>query len=136
MSQGRDWGAEMARMNQAPYFQLLGMEVVELAEGYARMIVPVKDSMNSILGGLHGGVLSSLSDSAVAMALFTMIGPGDKPVTVELNINYLKPVRDGQLTAEAHIVSRGRTIAVGDVDITDNHDRLIARSRATYMIVS
>lgn len=136
MSQGRDWNAEMARMNQAPYFQLLGMEVVELAEGYARMIVPVKDSMNSILGGLHGGVLSSLSDSAVAMALFTMIGPGDKPVTVELNINYLKPVRDGQLTAEAYIVSRGRTIAVGDVDITDGPDRLIAKSRATYMIIS
>jgi len=136
MSQDRDWSAEMTRMNQAPYFQLLGMEVVELAEGYARLIVPANDSMNSILGGLHGGVLSSLSDSAVAMALFTMIGPGEKPVTVELNINYLKPARDSRITAEARIVSRGRTIAVGDVDITDGPDRLIARSRATYMIIS
>ncbi len=136
MSQGRDWDAEMARMNRAPYFQLLGMEVVELAEGYARLIVPVEDSMNSVLGVLHGGVLSSLADSAVAMALFTMIGPGEKPVTVELNINYLKPVRGSQLTAEAHIVSRGRRIAVGDVDITDGLDHIIAKSRATYMVVS
>ncbi len=136
MSQGRDWVADMAWMNEAPYFQLLGMEVVELAEGYARMIVPVNDSMNSALGTLHGGVLSSLSDSAVAMALFTVIGPGDKPVTVELNINYLRPAGDSQLTATARIVSRGRTIAVGDVDITDDLDRLIAKSRATFMVVS
>jgi len=135
MSQDRDWGAEITRMNRAPYFQLLGMEVVELADGYARLIVPVDDGMNSVLGALHGGVLSSLADSAVAMALFTVIEHGEKPVTVELNINYLKPARGNHLTAEARIVSRGRTIAVGDVDITDDSGRLIAKSRATYMVV-
>ena len=135
MSQAKDWETEKARMNKAPYFQLLGMKVVELAEGYARLIVPVEERMNSILGGLHGGVLSSLSDSAVAMALFTIIEPDDKPVTVELNINYLRPVQGDQAIAEAHIVKRGRTIAVGDVDITDKSGRLIAKSRATYMIV-
>ena len=135
MSQAKDWEIEKVRMNKAPYFQLLGMKVVELTEGYACLIVPVEERMNSILGSLHGGVLSSLSDSAVAMALFTIIEPDDKPVTVELNINYLRPVQGDQAIAEARIVNRGRTIAVGDVDITDKSGRLIAKSRATYMIV-
>lgn len=135
MSQDKDWETEMARMNRAPYFQLLGMKVVKLAEGYARLIVPVEERMKSMFGGLHGGVLSSLADSAVAMALFTMIKPDEKPVTVELNINYLRPVQGDQAIAEARIVNRGRTIAVGDVDITDISGRLIAKSRATYMVV-
>ena len=136
MSQDKDWETEKARMNKAPYFQLLGMKVVELAEGYARLTVPVEERMNSLIGSLHGGVLSSLSDAAVAMALLTVIEPDEKPLTVELNINYLRPVKGDQAIAEARIVNRGRTIAVGDVDITDKSGRLIAKSRATYMVVA
>ncbi len=134
MNSAADWQDKMAVMNRAPYFRLLGMEVVELAEGYARIIVPVEDKLNSMLGVLHGGVLSSLADSAVAMALRTVIQPDEKPLTVEMNINYLGPVQGEQVTAEARIISRGRTIAVGDVDIKDGAGRLVARSRATYMI--
>ena len=135
MEQTRDWEAEIAHMNTAPYLQLLGMKVVGLAEGYARLTVPVGERMNSILGALHGGVLSSLADTAVAMALITRIEPDQKPVTVELNINYLKPVKGDQAIAEAHIVSKGRKIAVGDVDITDETGQLVAKSRATYMVI-
>ena len=136
MREDIDWEAKKTEMNRAPYFQLLGMKVAELAEGYARLTVPVIERMNSILGALHGGVLSSLADSAVAMALFTMIETGEKPVTVELNINYLRPVQGDEAIAEARIVSRGRTIAVGDVDITDKSGRLVAKSRATYVVVA
>ncbi len=135
MSQTTDWETRMAVMNEAPYFRLLGMEVVELAGGYARIIVPVEEKLNSLLGVLHGGVLSSLADSAVAMALSTIIEPDEKPVTVEININYLGLVQGDQAIAEARIISRGRTIAVGDVDITDKSGHLVAKSRATYMIV-
>lgn len=136
MSQVKDWDAEMARMNTAPYCRLLGMKVVELAEGYARMTVTAHTDLHSMIKALHGGVLSSIADTAVAMALFTMMGPKEKPLTVELNINYMRPAGDGLLTAEARIVNRGRRLAVGDVDITDSQNRLIAKSRATFMIVS
>ncbi|MFC1968956.1 PaaI family thioesterase [Chloroflexota bacterium] len=135
MGQVKDWGSAIAKMNEAPYFRLLGMEVVELGEGYARLVTPLDEKLNSGLGVLHGGVLSSLADSAVAMALRTMIESEEKPITVEMNINYLGLVQGDQAIAEARIISRGCTIAVGDVDITDKSGRLIAKSRATYMIV-
>ncbi|MFC2033044.1 PaaI family thioesterase [Chloroflexota bacterium] len=136
MSEARDWESEMMDMNNAPYFKLLGMRVVALSEGYSRLVVPIDESMNSRNGALHGGVLSSLADSAVAMALFAMIKPDEKPLTIDLNINYLRPVQGDQVTAEANIISRGRTIAVGVVDITDKSGRLVAKSRATYMIAA
>ena len=135
MSQAVEWETERAIMSEAPYFRLLGMEVVEMAEGYARLIVPLEEKLNSYLGAPHGGVLSSLADSAVAMALRTIIEPTEKPITVEMNINYLGLVQGDQVIAEARIISRGRTIAVGDVDITDKSGHLVAKSRATYMIV-
>lgn len=136
MSQIRDWEAEKEKLNKESFFQLLGIRVIELTEGYARLNVKVDNRMNSRLGVPHGGVLSSLADSAVAMALFTMVKPDEKPVTVELNINYLRPMQGNQAIAEARIMSKGRTIAVGDVDITDKAGNLIAKSRVTFMIVA
>ena len=135
MKQGKDWEAEMADMNSVPYVKLLGMKVVELAEGYARLTISVDQRLDSRNQALHGGVLSSLADSAVAMAVFTIIKPMQKPVTIELNINYLKPLQGEQAIAEARIISRGRTIVVGDVDITDDTGRMIAKSRATYAVL-
>ncbi len=136
MSQAKDWETEMIIMNKAPYFRLLGMEVLELAEGYARLVVPVEKKLNNLLGVVHGGVLSSLADAAVAIAIRTIIEPDKKPLTVELNINYLGPIYGDQVIAEAKIIRQGRAIVVGDVDITDKTGRLIAKSRATYMIVA
>ena len=132
MSQARDWEAEKAQFNEVPYWNILGIKVEEMAEGYARVAVPIEPRMNNKEGALHGGVLSALSDTAVGVAMYTVIEPGERPVTVELNINYLKPVESDQAIAEARIVSRGRTIAVGDVDVTDKSGRLIAKSRVTY----
>jgi len=135
MKQGKDWEAEKADMNNVPYLQLLGIEVVDLSEGYARLTIPVDDRLNSKNGVLHGGVLSAMADSAAAMAVFSLIKPTQKPVTIELNINYLKPLQGEQAIAEARVISKGRTIIVGDIDITDNTGRMIAKSRATYAVL-
>ena len=135
MKQGKDWEAEIADMNSVPYVKLLGMKVVELAEGYARVTIPVDQRLDSRNQALHGGVLSSLADTAIAMAVFTVIKPAQTPVTIELNINYLKPLQGPQAIAEARIISKGRTIVVGDIDITDNTGRMIAKSRATYAVL-
>ncbi|MFC2035512.1 PaaI family thioesterase [Chloroflexota bacterium] len=136
MSITRNLKDEIEEMNNSPYLQLLGIKVVELAEGYARLVIAVEERMNSRFGALHGGVLSALADSAVAIALFTMIQPGKKAVTVELNINYFRPVKGKQVVAEANIVHKGNAIAVGDVSIEDEGGSLVAKSRATYMIVT
>ena len=136
MGIARNLKDEIEEMNNSPYLRLLGIKVVELAEGYARLVVVIEERMNSRFGALHGGVLSALADSAVAIALFTMIQPGKKAVTVELNINYFRPVKGKQVVAEAKIVHKGHAIAVGDVDVEDEDGSLVAKSRATYMIVT
>ena len=131
----KDWAAEIADMNDVPYVRLLGMKITDLAEGYARVCIPVDQKLDSRNEVLHGGALASLADTAIAMAVFTVISSTQTPVTIELNINYLKPIQGKQAIAEARIISQGRTIIVGDIDIADDTGRIIAKSRATYAVL-
>ena len=86
-------------------------------------------------GFAHGGVSASLIDSAVGLALCTMIDKGDLITTIDLNVNFLAPAKPGQLTARGEIVHKGRRIAVGDAKVTDESGRLVSKGTATYMIL-
>lgn len=129
------WDRTIQEINGCPYYQLLGMRVEVMGEGYARLVMPVQEKLLQIYGGVHGGATASLADSAVAVALISTNAPDEKAFTVELKLNYLAPVSQGRLTAEARLFHRGRTIAAGEVDVRNDHGQLIAKGIATYMPV-
>ncbi len=129
------WDQTIEEINGCPYYQLLGMRVVEMGDGYARLVMPVKEKLLQIYGGVHGGATASLVDSAVAVALISTSTPDEKAFTVELKVNFLAPVSKGRLTAECRLFHRGRTIAAGDVEVRNDEGRLIAKGIATYMPV-
>ncbi len=128
------WDQTMDEINSCPYYRLLGMRVVSMGDGFARLEMPVEEKLLQIYRGVHGGATASLADSAVAVALISASGPDEKALTVELKLNFLAPVSRGQLTAEARLFHRGRTIAAGEVEVY-NEGRLIAKGIATYMPV-
>jgi acyl-CoA thioesterase len=94
----------------------LGIQIVEVKEGYAKLSLKLtKEHMNS-LGAAHGGVLFSLADCAFAEAC----NYGDTvAVAIQVSINYLKPAFEGDnLTAEAVRVSDGKTLGLYHVTIS------------------
>ncbi len=94
----------------------LGIQIVEVKEGYAKLSMKLtKDHMNS-LGAAHGGVIFSLADCAFAEAC----NYGDTvAVAIQVSINYLKPAFEGDtLTAEAVQVSDGKTLGLYQVTIS------------------
>ena len=129
------WARTIEEINGCPYYQLLGMKVEVMGDGYARLVMPVEEKLLQIYGGVHGGATASLADSAVAVALISASAEDEKAYTVELKLNYLAPVSEGRLTAEARLFHRGRTIAAGEVDVRNGEGRLIAKGIATYMPV-
>jgi uncharacterized protein (TIGR00369 family) len=129
------WDGTIREINGCPYYRLLGMRVVAMGDGYARLEMPVEEKLLQIYGGVHGGATASLADSAVAVALISASSPEEKAFTVELKLNYLAPVSRGQLIAEARLFHRGRTIAAGDVEVRSDGGRLVAKGIATYMPV-
>jgi acyl-CoA thioesterase len=122
------------------FWQHLGIEVVDAREGWARLRVRIRDDLRNAPGApVHGGVYAALVDAAVGCALSTVnetSGGGVGQTTLDLNVTYLAPARGEDIFAEGALLRRGRTIAFGDVRVTDAEGNLVAVGRATYMILA
>jgi acyl-CoA thioesterase len=121
-------------VNRSPYYQLLGIEIVKMRKGASTLRMRFRKELTHALGMMHGGAIASLADSAVAMALITLVDPSDRITTIEFKINFVAPVEEGKLTAQAKILHRGGKTAVGDVEVLNEKGSLVAKVIATYSI--
>lgn len=120
---------------KSPYWALLGMEIVDVKKGWAKVRLPFEKKLLQPLGVVHGGAIFSPADSAVAMALIGLVERNEVFTTIEMKINYLIPFREGEITAEAKIIYKGSKTALGDVEVRNSGGDLIAKGLATYMIM-
>jgi uncharacterized protein (TIGR00369 family) len=125
---------EKIKSNQ-PYWTLLGIEMLDVKIGWAKLQLPFAKKLTHPYGIAHGGAIYSPADSAVAMALLGLVEKGERFTTVEMNINYVSPFNEGNITAEARIINKGGRIALGDADVRDDQGGLVAKCLATYMIM-
>jgi len=114
--------------------ELLGIKVLEIRDGYAKMSLEVTKEHTNIASFTHGGVLFSLADCAFAEA----VNFGDKQaVAVQVSINYLRPTSEGDiLTAEANTVSDGKTLALCRVVVKKEDKDVALFSGLAYKIQS
>jgi len=120
------------RLASNPFIQFVGIQAPQLGRGYARFLLPFKPELANTIGLLQGGVIAALADEAVAFALYSLVPDGETFNTVEMKINFLGAVKDGEVTAEAQIAKRGRTISLGEFEVRQA-DRLVAKGLCTYI---
>jgi len=103
--------------------EILGIQVIEVKDGYAKLSLKITRNHTNSLGAAHGGAIFALGDCAFAEAS----NYGDKvAVAVQVSINFLKPAFEGDtITAEAIGVSDGRTLGLYHVTIS-KQDKKIA----------
>jgi len=106
------------RTRDAAYPALLGIEILEVTPGRLRCRLPVADRLMSGAGAVHGGALASLVDHAISLAVYPLVERGKWVATVELKLNYLAPVRAGEIVAEAQVLALGRQVGTVRVDLT------------------
>lgn len=117
----------------APIAELLGWRTVEAEPGRVVMEMEVEPRMANPMGTLHGGVLTGLADSAMAMAHASLLGEGESFTTLELKINFLRPIWNGTLRAEGKMVKGGRTIGLAECRVTTADGQLVAHATSTCM---
>jgi len=117
----------------APVAELIGMRMVAVEKGRVTFELDVGPQHTSPPGSLHGGILCDLADAAMGCANASRLEEGEKFTTVELKINFLKPVWSGRLTAVGQIVKAGRTLALTDCRITDEAGSLVTFATSTCM---
>jgi uncharacterized protein (TIGR00369 family) len=123
------------KLKKSPFMKYLGIEVVNVDKGFARLSLAFSKKLTQPFGMLHGGAIVSLADSAVAKALLTMIEPDKRIAAIEVKCNFLIAIEEGILTAEAQIIHKGTRTAVGEVNIWDKEHRLVAKAIGTYAII-
>lgn len=119
----------------SPFYRLLNIKIEEVRDNYARLSIEIEEKHIQFLKAVHGGVIASLADSAVAWAIYGSGNLEGTPVTLEMKVNFLKPIKSGKLVAEAHHVYKGNKVIVGDVDVKNGEGDLIAKSLLTYYVV-
>ncbi len=117
-----------------PFRELLGIKVIEIREGFARMTMQISKKHLNFMGSTHGGAIFALADSAFAEA----VNFGEnKAVAVQVSINYLKPSVEGDtLTAEASVVSQGKTFSLCSISVTKGDKPIALFTGLAYRIPS
>ena len=120
-------------LEKVPFAQLLGLELCEIERGTATLRLLVRDDLKQNKGLLHGGVIASLIDTAAAFAAVTLLEPGQSTTTVDLTVHYLRPLTEGQATAQARVLRSGRRMLVISVDVFDETEALAATALTSYL---
>ncbi len=116
-----------------PYAKLIGLELGEMKPGEATLHLDIRDELKQNQGVVHGGAVASLIDTAAAFAVVTRLEPGERVTTTDLTIHYLRPITSGRLTATARIVRGGRRLFVLAVQVTNDHEVLVATAVTGYI---
>jgi uncharacterized protein (TIGR00369 family) len=124
---------DTARQVRPPVSELIGFEVSEASDGRVVVVLQTGTQHFNPMGTIHGGILCDIADAAMGMAFAGTLAPGESFTTVELKINFLRPVRIAKLRAEGRVVQRGRTIGYVECDITDENGKLVAKSNSTCL---
>jgi len=129
-----DIDIELARAVLAaqPFSMLLGAQLTRFEKGTAELIVPVTERLHQQHGTVHGGVLSFAADTAITFAAGTVAG--DRVLTAELKINYVRPARGEELVAQATVIHAGSTLVTVRCDIlarNGDQEQLVAIAQGT-----
>ncbi len=113
--------------------KLIGIEIDDITPGRAKLSLEVSEKHRQLQGIMHGGAIATLIDTAVAFAIVGTSEPNAKFTTIELKINYLSPLVEGRVVAEARLIRDGKRIVVAECDVFDPAGKLAAKGLLTYM---
>jgi uncharacterized protein (TIGR00369 family) len=116
-----------------PIATLIGFRMTAIEPGRSRFELDADARHHNPMGTLHGGVLCDIADVAMGSAYASTLEEGESFTTLELKINFLRPVRAAHLVAEGNLVQRGRTVGLVECTVTDDQGRLVAKATSTCL---
>src|SRR5437773_240662 len=124
---------ERAKTNDVPVARLIGFEANEIHDGRAIVTLAAGPQHANPMGTLHGGILCDIADAAMGMAFASTLAPEESFTTIELKINFFRPVWEAALKADGKVVRRGNSLGYVECEITDDRGRLVAKAASTCL---
>lgn len=118
----------------APFEELLGLCIERAVDGQARLTLPFTVKLANGGGVMHGGALVTLADTAMVMAIKSLLPPGTTFATTALSVEFLAPVLAGQVLAHARVSNPQERIFYGECDLEGAQGELFARVTSTFKV--
>jgi uncharacterized protein (TIGR00369 family) len=117
----------------AGFRELVGTELSSTEEGRAVVSLQAEERHLNPNGTVHGGVVYTLVDVSMAEALKTMVEGDERPVTIEIKINYLEPGKPGTLTSTAQVRKGGKRLVIVEAEVAqEDGGEIVALATGTY----
>ena len=117
--------------------ELVGTELAEAGDGRAVVRMRAEDRHLNPGGTVHGGAISTLVDVSMAEALNAAVADeGERPVTVEVKVNYMAPGKPGAIASTARVRKGGKRVTVVEAEVVQEEDgEVVALATGTYTVV-
>jgi uncharacterized protein (TIGR00369 family) len=119
-----------------PIMNLIDLAGMEADEGRVTFYLDPQEFHYNPLGGVHGGVISTMLDSAAGCSVHTTLPAGTGYTSLDLNVKFLRPitVATGRLTCTGAVLQSGRRTALAEARLTDGKGRLLAHATSSCLL--
>jgi uncharacterized protein (TIGR00369 family) len=126
------------RLPAPPISRLLGFKLTEVEAGRVVFECEPSESHYNPIGSVHGGVISTLLDSALSCAVHTTLTAGTGYTTAELKVNFVRPIvtGTGRLRSEGRVIHAGSRLATAEARLTDAAGKLYAHAVGTCLVLT
>lgn len=116
-----------------PYADLIGLTIDDIKNGHSKCSLKTEEKLFNPHRVLHGAVIYSLADTGMGAAVYPGLNEGETCATIEIKINYYKPVTSGVLTCVSDVVNRGKSVVNLESSIYCD-DKLVAKANGSFLV--
>ena len=120
-----------------PFRTFLGIDIERVSDdgsGDCEISLAIDDNLVQAYGMVHGGIYCTLIDTVLGTAVRSAYQHDIGPLTIDLNVSFLRPSGKGRIYSSASIVKKGRQIVVGVADVFDAERRQLATGRGSFAL--
>lgn len=118
-----------------PAAQVLGFIVTEVEVGRVAVELDATERLHNPMGTLHGGILCDIADAAMGYAFATTLAEDELFSTIEIKLNFLKPIFKAKLRSEGRLIKKGSSVGLLECYIYDQKQSIVAHSTSTCMVL-
>lgn len=127
--------ARLESFKPSPVFEFLGIRLVKIEPGSSLLEMEAKQEHTHNGGIVQGGLITALADSAIAYAVTSALPDDVGQTSVDLKINFIRPVSSGTITAEGWLIHMGSRTAVGESIVLNDQGKVVAKCLSTVLII-
>jgi acyl-CoA thioesterase len=123
------------RIDRSAFHGWVGINVGNVADGTAELVLDLQPHHFNPQGIVHGGVISLMADTAIGLALRSRLRAGLTHRTAQLNVHFLASTKGGRVIARGRALHSGQRMGYGEAQVYDGEEKLLSRASATFIIL-